>query len=285
MLSEKRNGRITASAVGAVLRLSPFRTAEDELRAMVRRYHGAPSEFEGNPATEYGNRMEPIAAGEYVFESTLPVDLDQKFVIHPDIDWLGATPDGLVGDDGLLEIKCPYSLRNGGEFKTIIEQPHYYAQIQVQLFCTGRKWCDFLQRDGLGGRKVERVEFDQSYIDAIMPILVAFYGRYLTEREMPIAAAHLGPKKVEIDTPHAAKLIAEYDELADAIDQASQRRKAILDELITLAGNNPATICGRALFPVERKGSISYAEIVKKHLPDLDLEPYRGKPSSSWQLR
>lgn len=69
------------------------------------------------------------------------------FIDHPEIDNFGASPDGLVGADGVLEIKCP-SERTHNERLHLTEAPEEYrAQMMVEMLCTGRKWCDFVDYD------------------------------------------------------------------------------------------------------------------------------------------
>jgi hypothetical protein len=94
----------------------------------------------------------------------------------------------------------------------------------------------------------------------------------------------LAARRVELCTITASNLVDEYDQLAEAIDRATARKKEILDELIKMAGSKNADIFGRKLTRVEREGAVSYAKAVKDHLPDLDLAPYRGKPSEHWRL-
>ena len=94
MLSEERKGRITASEVGAILGLSPYRTAEDVMRSMVREWFGAEREFTGNVATRWGQEHEPAAIKQ--FEALYGNVLPGEFCKHPDHDWLGATPDGVT---------------------------------------------------------------------------------------------------------------------------------------------------------------------------------------------
>ena len=69
-----RKGRLTASSIGAVMGLDPYRGPEDVLRAMVRDHHGAESEFTGNVATEYGKFHEEGALFEYTLETGIEVD-------------------------------------------------------------------------------------------------------------------------------------------------------------------------------------------------------------------
>lgn len=132
---EARAGRITASVVGAILGNAPYATRDDIMRRLVRAYHGAPEEFEGNIATEYGTRNEAGALTEYIMETGNEVE-QIGFVNYE--HWAGCSPDGLIGEDGGLEIKCPFGLRKDEvpAFKPLKEQRHYYDQIQFSLWVT-----------------------------------------------------------------------------------------------------------------------------------------------------
>lgn len=276
---QARRGRVTGSQVGGLLGLSPHISEGDAFRALVRSAHGMESEFKGNVATEYGTFHESGALAEYQMETGNTVD-PVGFVAHG--DWLGASPDGLVGDFGLIEIKCPFGQRDKKPpvFKSIDEQPHYYAQIQVQLYCTGNKWCDFYQWSP-HGTKLERVDANQDWIAENLPRLHDLWKAAMNADP----AEYEGEKRAEYDTPETAKLIAEYDELSEAIENATVRKKDILARMVQIAGEKDAIIAGRKLTLVERAGAVSYAKALAKYAPDADLEPYRGKPSKGWQLR
>lgn len=278
---EARRHKLTGSNIGAALGVNPWKTPDDLIRSMVREYHGAPSEFNGNVATEYGQLHEPLAQMEYQSETGNFVE-ECGFYVHPNHEWLGASPDGLVGDDGLIEIKCPFGLRNktGADlvFKTAEEQPHYYAQMQIEMACTGRSWCDFFQWTKRG-TQVERVDFDLDWFNDALPTLRAFYDRYLSELDNP---AHLEEKEVEINTLGVKSLIDEYDEVCAAIDDATARKKEIMADLVKAAKERNAVMFGRKLTKVERKGSVQYGKIPE--LKGLDLEPYRSKPSEYWRF-
>lgn len=276
-----RRGRLTGSNVGAALGMNPWKKPEDLIRQMVREYHGAESEFSGNVATEHGRLHEPLAALDYM-GATGNVVVECGFFIHPEHDWLGASPDGLVDDDGLVEIKCPFSQRNAKapEFKAALDQPHYYAQTQVEMACAQRRWCDFFQW-APSGNTVERVELDAAWWDKHLPIMRKFYDWYLSEIDNP---AHLEPREVEIETLAARSLLDEYDRLSAQIGDASSRKKEVLAELVQIAKERNAVICGRKLTKVERSGTVAYAKIVAEKLPELDVEPWRGKASEYWRL-
>ena len=274
-----RKGRVTGSIVGAILGLAPYMTRDQAMRSMVRAYHGAEREFTGNIATEYGTAMEQEAIESFEFKNGLTV---QKSPFVPFEDWLGASPDGYIGNDDLIEVKCPFGLRKDEtpQFKSIWDQPHYYAQIQIQLYVTGRSGCFFWQGSAHGDA-LEYVMLDQEWLDQNLPVLRQFYAEYLSELDNP---EHLEPLRKEINTQDARRLLDEYDQLSEAIDNATERRKEVMTTLQDMAGGNNALIWGRKLTKVEKVGPVKYADVVKKHLPELDLEPYRGKPSTSWRL-
>jgi len=272
-----RKGRITGSMVGAILDCAPYMTKEEALRSMVRSYHVAPSEFTGNIATEWGNTHEDGARWEYELGTGNQVDpafFDTKE------DWLGASPDGYIGDDGLVEIKCPFGIRKDPEpkFKTIADQPHYYAQIQVQLYVTDRKWCDFWQWTPHGTR-LERVKIDHEWLNENLPVLRQFYAFYLSELDNP---DHLEPLRKEINTDAVKKMLDEYDQLGEAIANAQERQKEVKAAIIDAAGGSNALMWGRKVTKVERKGNVQYAKVPE--LKGVDLEPYRGKGSVSWKI-
>lgn len=277
-----RTGRLTASRVGAALGVNPWQTPDDLIRAMVREAHGAEPEFTGSVATRYGQQHEPLAKLDYMAETGYTVE-DAGFYVHPEFDWLGASPDGFIGADGMIEIKCPYSLRDKAEpeFKRLWSQPHYYAQVQAQLAVTGRTWCDFYQW-GPHGTKTERVTPDSAWWNDNLPKLRAFYERYLAELDNP---AHLADRTRVINGNLYEKMLARYDELRRMQDEAKAEQQDIMDALVEAAGGMSAEICGRRLMRVDRKGTVSYAKVVAEKLPGLDLSPWTGEGSVSWRLR
>jgi len=113
---------------------------------IVERMTGQSVQGFTSAAMEWGNTTEPQARAMYAFVEDVDVQ-ETGFHRHPVIFGTGASPDGLVGADGLLEIKCP-------ETKTHIESllskkidGKYLTQMQWQMACTNRKWCDFVSFD------------------------------------------------------------------------------------------------------------------------------------------
>lgn len=281
VLSPLRKGRVTGSVAGAILGYSPFMTPDDVMRSMVREYHGAPSEFTGNVATDHGNFHEPGAIFDYELETGRIIKESQFYMFE---DWLGATPDGEIDDEGLAEIKCPYGKRNDPapvQFKTLDEQLHYHAQTQIEMLCAVKSWTDFFQWTP-NDTALERVHIDFDWLDENLPKLKAFHNQFLIEVKNP--QKYLDPKRKEYNGADLAQMLTEYDEVIEMIDRATEKKKDIIAAIANTTKNESAIICGRNFTKVEKSGSISYAKAIKDLVPDADLEPYRGKGSVYWKL-
>jgi putative phage-type endonuclease len=275
---QARKGRITGSIVGAVLGLSPWMNKDDVMRSMVRSAIGAESEFTGNVATDYGQRNEEGAIFDFELKTGLSV---QQCGFYAYGERYGASPDGLIDDDAILEVKCPFGLRDKEqpEFKTADEQPHYKAQMMFEMLCTGRTKAYFYQW-APAGDYLEIVQFDPLWIEQNMPALDAFYEEYLKEIKAP--DKHLAPLIVSLESRAAVEA---YKAAKAHMELAEKNLEAAKNRLIEIANGNKSNISGLLVYPVQREGAISYAKVVKDHLAGFDLEPYRGKSSLYWQIR
>ena len=145
-----RLGKVTASRVSDVVARtkSGYSTSRANYMAelVCERLTGKQGDSFSNAAMVWGTNTEPMARAAYeALEGILVEELG--FVSHPTIEMAGASPDGLVGDDGLVEIKCPNTATH---IETLLgaEIPSKYVnQMQWQMACTGRKWCDFVSYD------------------------------------------------------------------------------------------------------------------------------------------
>jgi hypothetical protein len=163
-------------------------------------------------------------------------------------------------------------------FKSIKEQPHYYAQMQIQMYCTDKIECYFWQWTP-NDYKLEAVDYDPIWIEVNLPKLEAFYEEFLAIRDEGM------PETLEIDSIGHRYMIAEYDLLTKQIKEAEDRKKEILDALVFDTAGQDATICGRKFTLVHKAGSISYAKAIKVLAPGANLEQWRGEPSSYWTLK
>lgn len=131
-----------------------------------------------NDAMRWGIDTEAAARAAYELRTGNFVTL-MGFVQHPTIDYLGASPDGAVGADGLVEFKCPATTTHI-EYMELEEAPEQYRpQMTLQLLSTGRQWCDFVSFDPRIKKEsrqmvVRRFEPDQEYRDMIEKVAREF---------------------------------------------------------------------------------------------------------------
>ena len=149
----KRIGKITASEFHNIKKLKNTNhwgeTALSYLYDIIGEHlTGLPSEsFEGNAATKWGNFYEPEAVEAYKKRTGRKVK-PGLFLQHPVLDWCGGTPDGMVGEGGILEIKCPMNFKN--HLRTVINRvvpDEYLPQVYGHLWLSGRDWADFVSYD------------------------------------------------------------------------------------------------------------------------------------------
>jgi len=145
-----RLGKVTASRVADVVAKTKSgysaSRANYAAQLIAERLTGTPAESYTNAAMQHGTETEPEARAAYEFYQGVSVT-EIAFVPHPKIDQAGCSPDGLVDGDGLVEIKCPNTATH---LETLLGQAvpaKYETQIQFQLACTGRAYCDFVSYD------------------------------------------------------------------------------------------------------------------------------------------
>lgn len=115
-------------------------------RIVCERLTGTPQESYTNAAMQWGHDTEPQARAMYEFMRDVAVQ-QVGLVLHPSINKSHASPDGLVGDDGLIEIKCPNTATHIETLLSEDVEGKYVKQMQWQMACCGRGWCDFVSFD------------------------------------------------------------------------------------------------------------------------------------------
>ena len=269
-LSPLRVGRITGSRVAAILGLNPYQSRSDILRLMAREAHGAPREFTGNEATRHGQAHEPDALAAYEAQYGVMTYGGGDLILHTLYPFLAVTPDGLVNDDGMVECKAPYR----GRYTTIAEVPYYMPQVQLQLACTGRRWCDFvIWREG--GIVVDRVMADSDWLARNLGVLQNFMGEFSDAMLAP--EPHLSDKDRCDETWRDAA--NDYLNANAALADMDRIVKAKRERLLELAGNAGAKGCGVQVIRCERAGSVAYAKAIKDLAPGADLSAYTSKPT------
>jgi len=184
-----RLGKVTASRLIDVVKkkASGAHTAAREsymTDLICEKLSGRPREVFVTAPMRRGVELEPEARNAYSFIKNENV-IETGFVLHSSIDDFGASPDGLVGDDGLLEIKCPNTSTHIEFLKTGKPKEEYIYQMHGQMICTGRKWCDFVSYDDrLEGLpfKCKRIYLDEDFAQTILTEV----NRFLVEMKKEI---------------------------------------------------------------------------------------------------
>lgn len=146
-----RLGRVTASRVADVIAKTKSGPAASranyQAQLIAERLTSETQESYQNAAMQWGIEKEPDARASYEFRNDVTVELI-GFVVHPTIPMSGASPDGLVGTDGLVEFKCPLTATH---IETLLGRSvpgKYITQCQWQMACKPeRKWCDYVSFD------------------------------------------------------------------------------------------------------------------------------------------
>jgi putative phage-type endonuclease len=145
-----RLGKVTASRVGDVMAKTKSGYSASRANYMaqlvVERMTGKAPESFTNSAMQWGTDTEPLARAAYEAHNNVMVD-EVGFIDHPTIPMSGASPDGLIGEHGMLEIKCPNTATHIETLLTNKIDEKYILQMQWQMACTGRQWCDFVSFD------------------------------------------------------------------------------------------------------------------------------------------
>jgi putative phage-type endonuclease len=167
----QRLGKVTASRVADVIAKtkSGYSTSRANYLAQLvaERLTGRVAESFSNAAMQHGTETEPLARMAYEAETGLMVT-EVAMIDHPTIPMTGASPDGFVGDQGLVEIKCPNTATHIDTLLSDKTQSKYIPQMQWQMACTGKKWCDFVSFDPRLPEDMQlfvaRVDRDDAYI-------------------------------------------------------------------------------------------------------------------------
>lgn len=192
-----RLGKVTGSRVADLT--AKTKTGYSASRAnymaelVVERLTGQQAERFTNAAMQWGTDVEPQARAAYEFLTDRPV-VETGFVLHGSILDFGASPDGFVADDGLVEIKCPNTATH---IETLLNETvpgKYVTQMQAQMACTGRGWCDFVSFDprlpGDMQMWISRVQRDDAMIADMEREISAFLSE-LDEKMSALRAKYM----------------------------------------------------------------------------------------------
>lgn len=177
----QRVGKVTASRVADVIaktKTGPSASRVNyEAQIVCERLTGVAVEGYTNAAMQHGIDTEPQARSAYEFMRNVDVVL-ASFVDHPRVPMSGASPDGFVGDDGLIEIKCPQQAAHLETLLTRKVPAKYVTQMMWQMAVTERQWCDFVSFNPTFPPHlklfVQRVHRDDAMISELEKEVLAF---------------------------------------------------------------------------------------------------------------
>lgn len=179
---QARLGKVTASKITDVMAQGrggqPSATRATYMGQLIaERLTGVPYDSFKSEAMEWGTETEAEARNAYAFMHDVDVQ-EAGFIPHPMIEETGASPDGFVGEDGLTEIKCPNTSTHIKMLMSGAAPAQYIKQMQWQMACTGRDWCDFISYDPRLPEHLQmivvRVERDDDLITEMEAAVTAF---------------------------------------------------------------------------------------------------------------
>lgn len=184
-----RCGKVTASRLYDVMPRTKSGYAASRQNYMAelicQRLTGKPEEGFTNAAMMRGTELEPVAREMYALNEFDAVISEVGLIDHPTIAGFAASPDGIVNDDGLIEIKCPNTWTHLQTLKTGVPKYQYLLQMHAQMMCTGRKWCDFVSFDDRLPPELAyfktRINFDEVLAEEIEQEVVKFLTELETE--------------------------------------------------------------------------------------------------------
>lgn len=183
-------GKISGSRFADVLALNkrngtPNKPRRDLIDCLRRELQtGVLTGIEDNEYMAHGRAMEPLACMAYEFLADCTV-AHVAWLPHPDLDYIGFSPDGLVDDDGIIEIKSPFMEHR--HTRTVDSQKcpdDYLPQCQGGLWVTGRQWCDFISYYPSISVEVVRVYRDETFIKRLADECAAVWQQVQSNEEL-----------------------------------------------------------------------------------------------------
>ena len=191
---ESRMGKVTASALSNVMMAKTAAGYQNYMAQLIcERLTGEPVETFKSAAMEHGTETEPQARAFYELETGNEV-VECGFIPHPTLANSGASPDGLIGDDGGIEIKAPQPAKHIKNLMGGTIDNAYMLQMQWGMACTGREWWDFVSFNPSFPAHlqlhVQKVKRDQEMIEDITAAVTSFLSEM--ESKLRVLEARAG---------------------------------------------------------------------------------------------
>lgn len=265
-----RAGGLGASDTPVIMNVSPWKTRFQ----LWEEKCGISKPWDGNSATRRGHELEPIARAQYELEHN--IDMPPAFVEHKEFPFIRASLDG-YGNGIVLEIKAPgaddHALAVSGKVPE-----KYYPQLQHQLLVTGASCAHYYSFDGEKGVLVQ-VDNDLEYQAKLLKELRLFWD--LVQTKTPPTLTDRDYKS--IDDSGVKYMVMQWLAAKEAADSAKALQDELADKITAKLKDHPRwQHAGVKIQNISRKGNVDYKKIPE--LTGVDLEQYRGKPVSFWQL-
>ena len=281
---EARKGKVSASRAGSILGVDKRRSRDELMRQMVREYHGAEAEISPfvQGLFDHGKKTEAVAIAAIQVERGEFIE-DAGFIHHPKIAWLGCSPDGLIGEDEGVEVKCPTTHRK--DIMDILGDEGYRCQCLLSLIVTGRsEWHFYAYRDGhlvstTFTKKEAEIWFSEVYDE-----LEKFYESLMAIcSSEELSAEYLGSPIVEREDDSWCDLTVNYREAVKDVERAKARLELCKSKLIESAEGKKTRGAGVTVYPVKARKKTDY----KKACTDanLNLSDYQTIGEVTWSVR
>jgi len=267
-----------------VLGISPYTTPAALMREMVRDHFGDEQEFTGNFVTNWGNEHEAEVVAEYELTRGVQVyrsGTGQQTLVHPELDFLAATPDGVTADR-VVECKAPWR----SLYTSITERPDYAAQLQLQMEVTGLSTADLVIWRRGQPLTVDTIHRDLDWLEGVLPAIGKFLGEYAEVLADPEKSApHREPLRDVRTDPEWIAQATEWLELDYLLKQLTTAREVAAGKLAALSPDKPARGAGVDLLRFDRRGNVQYPKVLADLGATVDLKAYRGKTSTITSVR
>ena len=248
---EQRAMKVTGSRIGAILGHSPWMKREDVMVEFIKAYQGLPREDKSNIAMDWGIEHEPIALRQYEDKTGDLITLE-GFMQHPDLDYVGMSPDGIT-NNRLLEVKCPFSKKIPDEIPD-----HYYDQVQLGMQVMDLDEAILYYWTPDNDYEFPVIERDHDWWRATLPVINEFLIEFNDRKDQDLV------EEVHVIAPEAMELAEQLEACNKTLATFTEMQKEIKaklmeyvdEEIDTCIGNFKAT-------HVTRKGSVNYAKYVK----------------------
>lgn len=248
---------------------------ESILRQAIRKSKGLPNDNKSTFMVDYASNHKSQALMQFSTLTGKAIYPCEEFIFD---GFISAKADGILDGEYIVLVRVNYHERDKEEFAPLKE--HEIAKAQLTMFVTGYKKCVYI----LWGYKHIQdiiIEYDENFINDKLDSYREFYNLYLSEYDNP---RHEMPLLREIHNKPAIAKLERLDAIKAEEELLKAERDEIMEYLIELSGGESCVINGRKFTLIEKQGSISYASAIKSLDTDIDLEQFRGKPSSFWKL-